>query len=88
MAELGYAVTFATSARKELERLDPPLARRVFLAIESLGGNPRPPRCRKLSGSHNRWRIRVGDYRVVYQIYDPEKVVDVVAVRHRREAYR
>ena len=88
MANLEYAVTFATSARKELERLDRQLVNRIFPAIESLAQNPRPARCIKLSGVQNRWRIRVGDYRVVYQIFDDDKVVDIVAVRHRREAYR
>jgi mRNA interferase RelE/StbE len=60
MANRAYAITFATSARKELERLDPPLVRRIFPVIESLAQNPRPARCRKLSGGRNLWRIRVG----------------------------
>lgn len=88
MANRGYAVTFARSARKELEHLDRALVDRIFPLIESLAQNPRPPRCKKLSGVQNLWRIRVGDYRVVYHIYDADKVVDIVAVRHRREAYR
>jgi mRNA interferase RelE/StbE len=88
MANLGYAISFARSARKELEKLDPALVGRIFRLIESLAQNPRPPRCKKLSGVQNLWRIRVGDYRVVYHIYDADKVVDIVAVRHRREAYR
>ncbi len=88
MANRGYAITFATSARKELESLDPPLVRRVLPLIESLAQNPRPPRCKKLSGGQNLWRIRVGDYRVVYHVYDADRVVDIVAVRHRSEACR
>ena len=88
MANLGYAITFAKPAREELERLDRPIVNRIFPAIESLAHNPRPAKCKKLSGVQNRWRIRVGDYRVVYQIFDDDKVVDIVAVRHRREAYR
>ena len=88
MANGEYTITFATSVRKELERLDPPLAHRIFPLIESLADNPRPRKCKKLQGSGNLWRIRVGDYRVVYSVNDLEKVVDVVAVRHRSDAYR
>jgi mRNA interferase RelE/StbE len=88
MANAGYAITFARSARKELEKLDAPLVGRILPLIQSLAQNPRPPGCRKLSGVQNLWRIRIGDYRVVYHIYDSDKVVDIVAVRHRREAYR
>jgi mRNA interferase RelE/StbE len=88
MASPGYAITFARSARKELERLDPALVNRIFPLIESLAQNPRPSGCKKLSGVQNLWRIRVGDYRIVYHVLDAQKLVDIVAVRHRREAYR
>ena len=87
MANLEYAITFARPARKELESLDRPLVDRILPVIESLAQNPRPAKCKKLSGVQNRWRIRIGDYRVVCQIFDDDRVVDVVAVRHRREAY-
>jgi mRNA interferase RelE/StbE len=82
-----YAVTFARSARKELEALDPPLVARILARIEALADEPRPPGCRKLRGAKNLWRLRVRDYRVIYAVSDRERVVDVVAVRHRREAY-
>ena len=88
MANPEYSVTFARSAREELESLDRPIVNRIFPVIESLAHNPRPAKCKKLSGVQNRWRIRVGDYRVIYQVFDEDKVVDIVAVRHRREAYR
>lgn len=84
----SYAITFTRSARKELERLDEPLASRVFRQIEDLAENPRPVECRKLVGKEDLWRIRIGDYRVVYLISDGEKKVDVIAVRHRKEVYR
>ena len=86
MAE--YELLFARSARKELEALDEPLRSRVFSRIESLALAPRPSGCKKLQGSQHLWRIRVGDYRVVYGVYDEQGLVDIVAVRHRREAYR
>jgi mRNA interferase RelE/StbE len=83
-----YRVTLARSARKELEALDDTIVRRIFPAIESLASNPRPSECLKLRGSKTLWRIRVGSYRVIYGIQDEDKVVDVVAVRHRSIAYR
>jgi len=83
-----YAVTFARSARKQLERLDSTWVNRVFPRIETLGRQPRPSGCAKPQGEKNLWRIRVGGYRIIYAIYDRQRVVDVVAVRHRSEAYR
>lgn len=83
-----YAVTLARSARKELEVLPAKLADRIFRVIERLEQDPRPEGCRKIQGSSDIWRLRVGDYRVVYSVSDRTRKVDVVAVRHRRDAYR
>ena len=83
-----YSVAFARSARKELGSLDRALLARVLKRIEALAGHPRPAGCRKLVGQANLWRIRVGDYRVIYEVDDGNRVVDVVAVRHRSAAYR
>jgi mRNA interferase RelE/StbE len=83
-----YAIVFARSARKELERLEQPLAFRILRRIEALALTPRPDGCRKLQGATNLWRIRVGDYRVLYALDDIQKIVDVIAVRHRSDAYR
>jgi mRNA interferase RelE/StbE len=83
-----YQIVFTRSAAKELEALPEPIALRILQRIEALAVTPRPAGCRKLVGSDNLWRIRVGDYRVVYSIDDPQGVIDVVAVRHRRDAYR
>jgi len=83
-----YKITFARSARKEIEALEPSLVRRVFPRIEALSQEARPKGCRKLRGEKSLWRIRVGNYRVVYAIYDDEHVVDVIAVRHRNAAYK
>ena len=82
-----YSITFARSARKELEVLDMAVIGRIFRIIESLAVEPRPRGCRKLQGEKNLWRIRIGDYRVIYAIYDTNRIVDVVAVRHRSAAY-
>jgi mRNA interferase RelE/StbE len=83
-----YQILFARSARKELEALPQRLGDRVLRRIEALGANPRPSGCRKLSGSDNLWRVRVGEQRVVYAVDDAQRLVDVIAVRHRRDAYR
>jgi mRNA interferase RelE/StbE len=82
-----YLIVFARSARKELESLPEATARRILTRIESLAAEPRPRGCLKLSGSDDYWRIRVGEYRVLYSIDDSELLIDVVAVRHRKDAY-
>ena len=83
-----YTITFARSARKELERLQPDLAGRILEKIETLAKSPRPSGSIKLQGEKNLWRIRIGDYRVIYAIDDPGGIVDVSVVRHRRDVYR
>ena len=83
-----YQITFARSARKELQALAVEFAERVLKKIETLALNPRPAGCRKLSGAKDLWRLRVGDYRVVYKIDDHRRLIDVAVIRHRREVYR
>jgi len=85
---MNYDVVFARSARKELERLEQALSFRILRRIERLSRNPRPDGCRKLQGASNLWRIRIGDYRVLYAVKDAWRVVDIIAVRHRSDAYR
>ena len=83
-----YRITFARSAGRDLDKLDPPVAQRVLAAIQKLASNPRPPGCVKLTGSLNDWRIRAGDWRILYTIDDTAAVVDIAAIRHRSDAYR
>jgi mRNA interferase RelE/StbE len=83
-----YRVLLEHGAEKELARLSFEVHERVIAAICALAANPRPPGSRKLVGSKNDWRIRVGDYRVIYEIADDIRVVRVNRVRHRREVYR
>ena len=84
----SYSITFACSACKELDDLDVTVINRVFPKIEALANNPRPPGCRKLRGEKNLWRIRIGDYRIIYSIDDTNQLVDIIVVRHRSKAYR
>ncbi|MGH7451754.1 MAG: type II toxin-antitoxin system RelE family toxin [bacterium] len=83
----NYRITLARTAEKEITRLPSQIQERVARAIDSLAENPRSHDSKKLKGSANVYRIRVGDYRVIYEINEKAKRVDVAHVRHRREAY-
>jgi mRNA interferase RelE/StbE len=82
-----YSVELKQSARKELERLPAKLIERIFPRLEGLASEPRPAGCKKLKGGQREWRIRVGDYRVVYTIDDEKLLVSVMRIRHRSEVY-
>jgi mRNA interferase RelE/StbE len=84
---LSYAVEVLRSAEKKLERLPAALQERILAAMEALAEKPRPEGCSKLTG-REAWRIRVGDYRVIYEIHDDRQVVIIVVIRHRKDAYR
>ena len=84
----NYVITFARSARKELEVLDSSVVKRIFSKIEGLGEHPRPAGCSKLQGEDKLWRIRIGNYRVIYVVDDLRKQVDIVTVKHWKDAYR
>ncbi|MBK9365748.1 MAG: type II toxin-antitoxin system RelE/ParE family toxin [Deltaproteobacteria bacterium] len=73
-------------ALKDLRKLERDIQRAVVEAVESLAMNPRPPGCKKLVGRDG-WRLRVRDYRVLYDVYDDRLVVYVVHVGHRRDIY-
>ena len=83
-----YRILLERAAERDLRRLSRDIHDRIIAALQELARHPRPPGCRKLSGSKNDWRIRVGDYRVVYEIADGTHEVRVNRVRHRREVYR
>ena len=83
----NYAVEVKPSARKELEALPDNVLSRVVRKVESLGHTPRPAGCKKLKGHKDQWRVRVGDWRVVYVIDDTARVVSVTRIAHRSEVY-
>ncbi len=85
---MNYQITFSRSARKELQKLEESTLHKIFPKIEILANNPKPLGCRKLQSYENLWRIRIGDYRVLYSIEENEKIIDIVAIRHRKEAYK
>ena len=82
-----YSLEIKHSAQKELDSLDDAVFRRVDRRILALGDNPRPAGCKKLRGYRDQWRIRVGDWRIVYFIDDAAKLVTITRIAHRREVY-
>ena len=83
-----YIVQYDPNALKELTKINRPAARRIVKAIDALSGDPRPSGVRPLVGHPDLWRIRVGDYRVVYTLKDAELVVLALRVAHRSTVYR
>lgn len=81
-----YRVVLTKKAQKQLDKLDDSIAATIFDAISGLELNPRPHGYKKLKGRDG-YRIRIGDYRVIYHIFDLELIVDVIALGHRREIY-
>jgi mRNA interferase RelE/StbE len=85
---MEYRVEVKDSAIKELARLQEVIGRRVLNTLESLVSNPRPKQCCKLVETACSYRLRVGDYRILYQIDDKSKTITVFRIAHRREVYR
>lgn len=82
-----YELRLTRSARKELEALPPAVLGRVARQLDALPANPRPRGCKKLRGASDLWRVRVGDYRIVYHVDDRARLIEVRAIRHRKDAY-
>lgn len=83
----SYRLSLTASAEKELQGLPARMVARIAVRVERLASVPRPPGCKKLVGGDKEWRIRIGDYRVVYEIDDAAKTVDVTRIAHRRDVY-
>jgi mRNA interferase RelE/StbE len=88
MGEPAYEIRFRRSALREIEDLRQPIRDRVTRAIQDLARDPRPRGVSLLSGRDGIWRVRVGDYRILYRIHDDLVLVVVIRVRHRKDAYR
>jgi len=85
---MAYRVFLTPEARRNMLALPKEVVRRVDACILALADKPRPPQTKKLKGEGGLWRVRVGDYRVVYRIEDERLVVVVIRVAHRRQVYR
>lgn len=84
----SYKVHLKHSAEKDLRKLSKEILSRIFQEIEDLGSDPFPDQVVKLSGADRLYRVRVGDYRIVYEVDTREKLVTIHHIRHRREVYR
>lgn len=84
---MGYKIFIEKSAQKALAKITEKEQDRIIEAIRNLSENPRPIRVKKLSG-REAWRIRVGNYRIIYEIQDDKLVIIVISIGHRREIYR
>ena len=84
----SFDVTVASSVHRDVRRLDPGLVRRLFTVMAALGDSPLPDGVRKLTGSESSYRVRVGDYRVLYDVDFRNRRVRVYKILRRRDAYR
>jgi len=84
---MTYAVRISPTAERQLRKFDPQVRRRVQAAIDLLATNPRPPKATQLVGGAGEWRVRTGDYRIIYEIHEDRLVVLVLRVGHRRDIY-
>ena len=85
---MAYQLFIRRSAEKEIADIPKPIRSRVADKIHALSDEPRPSGCKKLSGEDRAWRIRIGDYRVVYEVNDAEKYIEIRVVAHRKDVYR
>ena len=85
---MTYRVEFTTAAARQVRKLPPAVRDRILDAIEDLEDGPRPYGVKKLKGEETAWRIRVGDYRVLYDVIDSQLLVTVIRAAHRREVYK
>lgn len=83
-----YEIRFSRAAIKEADQLPSEVAERVAPAIDALAGIPWPTGCQKLQGEKDLWRIRVGNYRIIYQVDARGRILYIRRIRHRREVYR
>ena len=83
-----YKILITTTAEKQLKKLSKDAQRKISAIIVSLGIEPRPYSCKKLSGTSSTYRIRVGDYRIIYDILKHEVIITILKIGHRRDVYK
>lgn len=83
----AYQIEWKPSALKELKRIDKTIVPRIVDTAQSLASNPRPSGVRKIKGSSRLFRVRVADYRIVYEVIDEKLLIHIVRVRHRKDVY-
>jgi len=85
---MPYTIEFTTSGAREFKALERPIQRRVATRIDALARDPFPPGSKKLQGEPDHYRIRVGDYRVIYRVEGKRVAILIVKIGHRRDVYR
>jgi mRNA interferase RelE/StbE len=83
----SYKIEWKSSAKRELKKLDIQIIPRLIQAIEGLANNPYPVGCRKIVNSDSNYRIRVGDYRIIYQVQQYQLIIEIIRVGHRKNVY-
>jgi mRNA interferase RelE/StbE len=83
-----YSVALKKSAQKTLSGLPAPVVESITRIIDSLIENPRPSGCKKMVGSDNAYRVRSGDYRIIYSVFNVELIIEVIKIGHRKDVYR
>lgn len=83
-----WQLAFTDEAEKQFGKLDKPVRRRIDTALTKLANDPRPAGVKKLKGESGAWRLRVGDWRVIYQIRDGELIILIIEIGHRSKVYR
>lgn len=84
----SYQIKIKPSAAKELEKLPRAIIPKIVTVINELAENPFPQGVKKLTGFDRTYRIRVGEYRILYNLYDDILVIEIIRIRHRKDAYR
>ena len=84
---MAYTIIIPNSVKKDLDRVPDSVFKKVLTVLHQLEINPRPSGCKKLKG-RNAWRVRTGDYRIIYEIEDENVKIILVKIRHRKEVYR
>ena len=85
---MSYTIKIASKAQKELKKASPPYQQKIVKAIKELALNPIPIGVKKLKGRINEYRVRVADYRVIYEIHGEEMIILVIKIGHRNAIYR
>lgn len=84
----SYNIKWKSSASKELRKFPKSIIAKLTSAVDDLAKEPRPEGVRKLTASQDTYRIRVGDYRIIYNIFDKQLVIEIIKVRDRKDAYK
>lgn len=84
----SYRIEILRSANKDVRKIDKRYIESIFNTVKSLSENPFPLNCKKIKGSESSYRIRIGDYRIIYEVESKQKMVTIYHIRHRKDAYK